>query len=149
MEDIPAGELHIIGYELDLIDAIDDQYTRLEQSGDLQRIYDKWFHPELIHDDASPLALFILAGLVFIGIVLFVAARILSMRVSASVRRNTELNSIMAQALDMDEYYVLEYDIILGIVKNSHGHLLPDCGISVEELIERIASDEREEFRGV
>ena len=149
VEDIPAGELHIIGYELDLIDAIDDQYTRLEQSGDLQRIYDKWFHPELIHDDASPLAPFILAGLVFLGIVLFVAARILSMRVSASVRRNTELNSIMAQALDMDDYYVLEYDIILGIVKNSHGHLLPDCGISVEELIERIASDEREEFRGL
>ena len=61
--DIAAGELHIIGYELDIIDAIDDQYTRLEQAGDLQRIYDKWFHPEMVHDDASPLAPYILIGL--------------------------------------------------------------------------------------
>ena len=55
VKDIPAGELHIIGYELDVIDAIDDQYTRLEQAGDLQRIYDKWFYPERVHDNASPI----------------------------------------------------------------------------------------------
>ena len=32
VKDVPAGELHIIGYDSDLIEAIDDQYTRLEQS---------------------------------------------------------------------------------------------------------------------
>ena len=64
-----------------------------------------------------------------------------------AVRRNTELNSIMAQALDMDEYYVLEYDVILGYVKNIHGNLLPKRGISIEELVERIAPEERKEFR--
>ena len=147
--DIPAGELHIIGYELDVIDAIDDQYTRLEQAGDLQHIYDKWFHPERLHDDASPLAPFILIGLALAGIILFIAGRLLSLRVRESVRRNSELNSIMAQALDMDEYYVLEYDIVLGYVKNVHGNLLPDWGISIEELIERVAPEEREEFRGL
>ena len=147
--DITAGELHIIGYEMDIIDAIDDQYTRLEQAGDLQRIYDKWFHPEMVHDDASPLAPFILIGLAIVGIMLFVAGRLLSLRVTASVRRNSELNSMMAQALDMDNYYVLEYDVVLGNVKNAHGNLLPEWGISVEELIERISSDERDEFRSL
>ena len=147
--DIAAGELHIIGYELDIIDAIDDQYTRLEQAGDLQRIYDKWFHPEMVHDDASPLAPYILIGLAIAGIMLFIAGRLLSLRVTASVRRNSELNSMMAQALDMDNYYVLEYDVILGNVKNAYGNLLPEWGISVEELIERISSDEREEFRSL
>lgn len=147
VKDIPAGELHIIGYELDVIDAIDDQYTRLEQAGDLQRIYDKWFHPERVHDDASPIAPLILVGLILAGIIVLVAARLLSLRVRASVRRNTELNSIMAQALDMDDYFVLEYDVVLGHVKNVHGNLLPKTGISIEELIERIAPEERDEFK--
>ena len=149
LKGVPAGELHIVGYEMDIIDAIDDQYTRLEQAGDLQRIYDKWFHPERIHDDASPLAPFILIGLFLAGIIIFIAGRLLSLRVKGSVRRNSELNSIMAQALEMDEYYVLEYDIVLGHVKNLHGNLLPDWGIPIEELIERVAPDERGEFRGL
>ena len=147
VKDIPAGELHIIGYEMDVLDAIDDQYTRLEQSGDLQRIYDKWFHPERVHDNASPLAPFILIGLVVAGIALFIAGRIIYQRVNDSIRRNTELNSIMAQALDMDDYIVLEYDIVLGIVKNVYGTLLPVSGIPIEELIERVAPEERDEFR--
>ena len=149
VKDIPAGELRIIGYEMDVIDAIDDQYTRLEQAGDLQHIYDKWFHPERIHDNASPLIPFILIALVVAGIVVFVAARLLSLRVRASVRRNTELNCIMAQALDMDEYFVLEYDIILGLVKNLHGNLLPRSGLSIEELIERVIPEERAEFKSL
>ena len=147
VKDIAPGELHIIGYREDVIDAIDDQYTRLEQAGELQRIYDKWFHPERVHDDASPVAPFILVGLVVAGLLVFIAGRLLSLRVRASVRRNTELNSIMMQALDMDDCYVLEYDVILGHVKNIHGNLLPKSGISIEELIERIAPDERDEFK--
>ena len=146
VKDIPAGELHIIGYEMDLLDAIDDQYTRMEQAGELQRIYDKWFHPERVHDDESPLAPYILIGLVFAGVLILVAGRLLQMRVQASVRRNTELNNIMAQALDMGDYFVLEYDVVLGTVRNLHGHLLPACGMGIDELIERVAPDERDEF---
>ena len=67
--DIPAGELRIIGYNKELIDIIDDQYTRLEQAGELQKIYDRWFHPEREHDDTSPVALLILAGLLLTAIV--------------------------------------------------------------------------------
>lgn len=65
--DIPAGELRIIGYNKALIDIIDDQYTRLEQAGELQVIYDKWFHPDRVHDDASPITLYILGGLLVVG----------------------------------------------------------------------------------
>jgi len=147
VKDVPAGELRIIGYEQEIIDAIDDQYTRLEQAGELQRIYDKWFYPERVHDDASPIAPFILVGLAVAGIIVFIAGRLLSLRVRASVRRNTELNSIMALALDMDDYFVLEYDVILGYVKNIHGNLLPKGGVSIEELVERIAPEERDEFK--
>ena len=43
LTDIPPGELRLIGYDKDLIDAIDDEYARLEQAGQLEKIYDKWF----------------------------------------------------------------------------------------------------------
>ena len=147
VSDIPAGELHIIGYNMDVIDAIDDQYTRMEQSGDLQRIYDKWFYPERHHDNESPMAPFLIIGLFLAGVAAFVSSRLITLRVRAVVRRSAELNSMMQQALEMDEYYVLEYDVVSGHVKNLHGLLLPDWGITIEELIERISPEQRDEFR--
>ena len=53
--DIPAGELRIIGYDKELIDLIDDQYTRMEQAGELQQVYDRWFHPERVQAARGPL----------------------------------------------------------------------------------------------
>lgn len=145
--DISAGELHIIGYDQDLLNDIDDQYTRMEQSGDLQRIYDKWFHPDLVHDDASPAAPFILITLIVAGVVVFVASRLITLRVKAAVRRSSDLNSMMKQALEMDENYVLEYDIVSGHVRNLHGQLLPERGVTMEEFIERTSDEQREDFR--
>ena len=144
--DISAGELHIIGYDKDLLNDIDDQYTRMQQSGDLQRIYDKWFHPDLVHDDASPAAPFLLITLVVAGVIAFVASRLITLRVKAAVRRSSDLNSMMKQALEMDENYVLEYDIVSGHVKNLHGKLLPEWGVTMEEFIERVAEEQREDY---
>ena len=42
--DIPAGELRIIGYDKDIVDIIDDEYTRLEQVGDLQAAVETGFY---------------------------------------------------------------------------------------------------------
>lgn len=144
--DISAGELHIIGYDKDLLNDIDDQYTRMQQSGDLQRIYDKWFHPELVHDDASPAAPILLITLVVAGVIAFVASRLITLRVKAAVRRSSDLNSMMKQALEMDENYVLEYDIVSGHVKNLHGKLLPEWGVTIDEFIERVADEQREDY---
>ena len=104
--DIPAGELRIIGYDEAVVDIIDDEYTRLEQAGDLQPIYDKWFHPERIHDDESPVAIFILVGLAIAGVVVFLLSRFTATRVKKAVRRNNDLHQMMDKALDMGEYYV-------------------------------------------
>ena len=145
--DIPAGELRIIGYDGELIDAIDDQFTRLEQAGDLQPITDKWFHPERHHDDASPVALFLLIGLALLIIVLLLLSRLVTLRVKSVVRRSEDLSNVMQQALGMGNYYVLEYDINSHYARNAYGQLLPPDGISGDELISRIADDQQAEFR--
>ena len=144
---IPPGQLSIIGYDKTLVDYIDDTYTRLEQEGELQRINDKWFHPERIHDDASPVAIFIISGLAVAVVVILLLSRLIARRVKAAVSRRGELNNMMVQALKMGDYYVLEYDFQTGMVHNAYGRLLPDGGISEAEFVQRIDAATRDDFR--
>ena len=145
--DLPAGELRIIGYDHNIVSMIDDEYTRLEQAGDIQPIYDRWFHPERQHDNASPWAPYVLVGVIIICLVAVLLSRIITIRVRNATRQSADLNSMMLQALNMGEYHVTEYDIRTKIVKNRHGGVLPHNGIHIDELISRIDPDQREDFR--
>ena len=145
--DIPAGELRIIGYRKDIINMIDDEFTRLEQAGDLQIIYDKWFHPERIHDDASPVTLYILAGLFVLGLLVFVLNRLTTMRVKAAVRKSGDLNNMMLQALKMGNYYVIEYDVQTQLSRNIYGNLMPPQGMHIDEFVGRIDPEQQQDFR--
>ena len=145
--DLPAGELRIIGYDHNIISMIDDEYTRLEQAGDIQPIYDRWFNPELQHDNASPWALYILVGVIIVCLIIFILSLIITIRVRNAVRQSSDLNSMMVQALSMGEYYVAEYDLRTGWIKDHHGSLMPISGITIDELISRIAPEQRDEFR--
>lgn len=144
--DIPAGELRIIGYDKELIDAIDDGYARLEQSGELERIRDKFFHPERVHNDTSPVALIILAGVIVLLIIAFLLGRLIRARVKQAVRKTLDLNQMMSQALNMGNYYVVEYDLQTGQLRNLHGSLLPQEGISMDDYLSRIYVEERSAF---
>lgn len=146
--DLPAGELRIIGYDPNIINLIDDEFTRLEQAGDIQPIYDRWFHPERQHDNASPWAPYILAGVIIVCLVAFLLSRLITIRVRNAVRKSSDINSMMQQALGMGAYYVAEYDIRTRWVRNLYGgKMLPREGISIHDLISRIDPDQREEFR--
>ena len=144
--DIPAGELRIIGYDKELIDAIDDGYARLEQSGELELIRDKFFHPERVHNDTSPVALIVLAGVIILLILAFLLGRLIRARVKQAVRKTFDLNQMMSQALNMGNYYVIEYDLHTDQLRNLHGSLLPEEGISMDEYLSRIYMEERPAF---
>ena len=144
--DIPAGELRIIGYDKELIDAIDDGYARLEQSGELELIRDKFFHPERVHNDTSPVALIVLAGVIIVLIIAFLLGRLIRARVKQAVRKTFDLNQMMSQALNMGNYYVIEYDLHTDQLRNLHGSLLPEEGISMDEYLSRIYMEERPAF---
>ena len=132
--DIPAGELRIIGYDKELIDAIDDTYARLEQAGALQKIHDKWFYPERVHNDTSPVTLFILSGIIILSIIGVLLSFLVRSRVRNAVNKTLDLNQMMTQALNMGDFYVTEYDLKTGHTKNIYGHLLPDEGLDMKEL---------------
>ena len=142
--DIPSGELRIIGYDKELIDAIDDTYARLEQAGEMEVIRDKWFHPERIHNDTSPYVLFLLAGIIIVIIIAFLLSRLIRIRVKAAVNKSLDLNQMMEQALNMGNYSVVIYDIKGNWLHNEYGHLLPEEGMLPQEFLDRLLPGEGE-----
>ena len=145
--DIPDGEIRIVGYDKELIDAIDDEYARLEQGGDLEKLRDKWFHPERQHDDTSPVALIVLAGAIVAVIIGLLMARLVRDRVRQAVRRSEDLNQIMEQALNMGKYYVFTIDVVTGQIHNIHGELLPEGELVREVFLPRIDKSDQEDFQ--
>ena len=140
--DIPAGELRIIGYDKELVDIIDDEYTRLEQNGKLEKIRDKWFHPERVHDDASPLAIIIIIALAIIGVISFLLSRLITLRVKAAVRRTGDINELMTTALGMGDFFVIEFDVRKWWLRNIYSDMLPDGGMKPEEFLSRLPEDQ-------
>ena len=146
LTDIPPGELRLIGYDKELIDAIDDEYARLEQAGQLEKIYDKWFHPEREHNDTSTLPIFIIVGAIIVGLISFLLSRLIRIRVQKAIDKSKDINSMMTQALNMGNYYVIEHDLKTHRAHNAYGNLLPAEGMTAEKFKERIHPEDYELF---
>ena len=144
--DIPAGELRIIGYNKELIDLIDEQYTQLEQAGKLQKIYDRWFHPERKHDDSSPVVLFIIAGLLLAAIVTLLLIRLVRRRVNMAVSQTSDLGQMMGQVLNMGDYFVVEWDFHSNLLRNKYGHMLPQGDMDPKEFLTRMPPEEAQQL---
>ena len=140
--DIPSGELRIIGYDKDIIDIIDDEYTRLEQAGSLYKINDKWFHPERTHDDTSPLALIILLALLIAGIIAFLLSRLITLRVKKAIHKSVDINNMMKTALSMGAYSVIQYDVKGNALHNLYGQMLPTDPMAPQDFIKSMPPEQ-------
>ena len=143
---IPAGELRFIGYDKELIEAIDDAYARMEQSGDIKPIYDKWFYPERTKEQSSPMALIILVSAIIIIILSILLSILLRNRLRQAVTRYEDINNIMTEALKIGTSFVLEYDIATDHFRNAYGHMLPDEGMTLKQFISHFETSDEKEF---
>ena len=143
---IPISEVHVVGRDRQLVEQIDDQYSRLKQRGEIATIQDRWFHPERIEEEMDLHWLYTTLGiLVLMGIMWFfiwLARR----HVIAATRAHRELNDMMVQALRMGNFIIMEYDIKRDRVTNKHGNLLPADGLTLQEFTDRIHADQQQEF---
>ena len=149
LTDIPPGELRLIGYDKELIDAIDDEYARLEQAGQLEKIYDKWFHPEREHNDTSPIPIFIIVGAIIVGLIALLLSRLIRIRVQKAIDKSKDVNNMMTQALNMGNYYVIEHNLKTHRAHNVYGNLLPPEGLTTEEFIDRIPPEQQDDLRNL
>ena len=145
--DMPSGELRIVGYDKDLIEAIDDMYARMEQNGDIQKIRDKWFHPERVHNDASPMALILLIAIVMAAIVILLFSHMIRVRVKKAVEQSLDINQMMIQALRSGNFYVIENDLETNHIRNAYGDMLPKDGLSIDEFLARLPQEERNNYK--
>lgn len=143
---IPISEVHVIGHDRQLVERIDDQYSRLKQRGDIAVIQDRWYHPERVQDESDPRWLYMVIGILALGVVLYFFNRLARRHVKNATRASTELNEMMVQALHMGNFIVMEYDIAHDRVTNRYGQVLPDDGLTLNEFISRIHPDQQEEF---
>jgi PAS domain S-box-containing protein len=146
--DLPFYEIHVVGLDQQLINEIDSYYARMEQSGEIERLNSKWFHPERQENNTSPIVLYITLGILLVAVVMYLLYRIIRNRVRTVVKRNEEIVLMMHQALNMGNYAVLENNLRQNKLYNLHGKVLPEEGLSLEEMMEHVHPDDREAMMG-
>ena len=144
---IPISDHRVFGRDKELMTEIDDQYSRLKQQGVIATIQDRWIHPEREMEHTSYTGLYIAVAILLIAVMLYFLNRLAKRHVISATRNSRELNEMMLQALHMGNFNVMEYDIHNDRVTNNYGHILPDEGMPLEEFIDRIHPDQRQEFR--
>lgn len=144
--EIPISKLHFVGRDRKLIESIDDQYSRLKQSGEIAILQDKWLHPEHLQDKSTPIALYIGIVTILLAAVIYLFIHVTKAHARKATRNSTELNKMMYKALHMGNFKVMEYDIRHDRMTNNYGHILPNEGLSLEEFTKRIHPDQQQEF---
>ena len=145
--DIPINKVHIIGRDKELIDRIDDQYSRLKQSGEVKRILDRWMHPDLVQNSTPPYIIYIVLTILLLTVFIGFLNRLAKKYVNKAVHRSSEMNDIMMKALQMGNFCVMQYDIKADRMTNRYGNILPADGMTYEQFTSRIHPDQQEEFR--
>ena len=143
---IPISEVHVVGRDRQLVERIDDQYSRLKQRGEIAIIQDRWFHPERISKKSDYHWIYIVLGVLALTGIMYFFNSLARRHVKNSTRSQTELNEMMTQALHMGNFIVMEYDIARDRFTNRYGQILPDAGLTLEEFTNRIHSDQKQEF---
>ena len=144
---IPASQIHAIGRDEKLINDIDDIYSRLKQSGEIENINHKWQHHE--EDDGLPnisLTAYIILGIILLTIFCYLLNRLAQSHVRKAARHSTELNEMMLKALHMGRFYVMQYDIAHQRFTNHYGSFLPKDGMSLKDFVDHIHPTEQQEF---
>ena len=140
------AEIHFIGRDRQLIEQIDDQFSRLKQSGEITEIENSWMHPERVKPDYSKVVIYIAIGVLLLAAILYLLIFLARRHVKIMTHNSKELNDMMSKALHMGNYDVMVYDIAKRHITNLYGNILPEEGMTPEEYVLRIHPNQREEF---
>ncbi|MBQ2949894.1 MAG: transporter substrate-binding domain-containing protein [Prevotella sp.] len=142
--DIPSARIKFISHDKELINAIDDRFYRLDQAGKINKLHNKWLHPEKAVNDASYTALYITIAVIILIIIFLVSNRIMAVRLRRKNEQYSEKNKIMQSALLRSKNSVVKYDLSTKRLTNIYGDFLPDRGLSYEEYLNSIHPDDQQ-----
>ncbi len=144
---LPISEIRIWGRDKELIERLDDDFSRLKQNGELEGMLNKWFHPERVKNSTSLVAVYLIIGVLLLFTLIFFLGKLARAHARSATRNSTLLSEMMYKALQMGSFQVMEYDIANNKFSNIYGGtILPKDGMSLEEFTERIHPNQRSEF---
>lgn len=101
--------MRFMGRDRQLIEQLDDQYTRLRESGKIADIEKHWEHPELASPQNEEKAMMTIADvLLILSGILFLLNMILLWHIRATRRHSAEVREMMTQTNQMNQYYAIE-----------------------------------------
>ena len=102
------AEIHFIGKDHQLIEQIDDQFTRMKETGDIAAIQESWTHPERSMPKATPTALYIAMALLGIAVIIVLLTLLLMLFIRHTRRNTAILKGMTSQAPYVDHFYDIE-----------------------------------------
>ena len=108
---MPHGEYKFMSNNQQLLDMLDDAYTRLYTNDKIQPLQDKWFYPERLHQEESKGLWYLLGG----GLLLFVFMAVYGISYRIQDRKirleNVKRNNRLALILQTSQVHIWTYDI--------------------------------------
>lgn len=141
-----VAEIHFIGKDRQLIEQIDDQYSRMKQHGDIANIRNRWLYPEQATNEEEYTILFITIAALLLAVVFYLLTWLVKRHVARVTRQSSQINQMMQKVLHMGNFDVMLYDIENDRITNQYGSILPKDGLTLEEYTRRIHTNQREEF---
>lgn len=106
--DSSIAEARLVSKDHQLIETLDDEFTRLKESGFLSLIQERYTHPERAIPEAKPVALYIAAILAVLAAVLLVLTLLLMLHHRLTRRNAKVLREMIIQESHMGHFYEVE-----------------------------------------
>lgn len=145
--DIPAAHIRMVSKNKELIDALDDKFVRMDQSGVIVKLHNKWLHPELADDDESSVSLYIIFAFAILIVLFLMFNHLLSKRLKKKEEEFAEKGKIMQEALQASNCMVVVYDLKKRTIWNKYGNFIPKKQITFSEYNSNVHTEDREKLR--
>ena len=106
--DSSVTETSMIGKDHQLVETLDNQFTRLKESGYISILQERWAHPERAIPEAKPIGLY-MAGILVVLAAIFLLLTELLMLHNHRMRRNANaLRKMIGEVPHLEHFYDVE-----------------------------------------
>ena len=106
--DSSITETRMIGKDRQLVETLDDEFTRLKESGYISLIQERWTHPERAIPEAQPIGLYIAYILFALAAILLLLTLLLTLHNRRTCRNANALREIIRQVPHLEHFYDVE-----------------------------------------
>ena len=101
-------EIHLTGKDRQLMEQIDDIYTRMKQNGEIEEIEQRWLHPEEAETETPETVIHLADALLILSAILIVLGLMLLWHIHKTRKHTAEIKEMIKQAQHMHNSYAYQ-----------------------------------------